>query len=194
MDRLPRSPGYDRLCGNGFMTTISRRTLICTGAAIAIPPALSTLIAGCNRNDPEPARQPDSDADGTNLDTVESYPPDDGKPMNVKYLEIVTPNVEALCDQYSRVHGITFGDPDANLGGARTAELNGGGLVGIRGPMRETETPVIRPYMLVDDLESAVAAAADAGAEIAIPSMEIAGHGTIAIVIQGGIECGLWQS
>ncbi len=59
--------------------------------------------------------------------------------------------------------------------------------------LRETETPVIRPYMLVENLEEAVAAAADAGAEIAIPSMELPGHGTIAVVTQGGIECGLWQ-
>ena len=109
------------------------------------------------------------------------------------YLEIVTPDVDALCNQYSAIHGTTFSEPDANLGGARTAKLNGGGLVGIRGPLRETETPVIRPYVLVDDIKASVAAAADAGAEIAIPSMEIPGHGTIAIVIQGGIECGLWQ-
>ena len=85
------------------------------------------------------------------------------------------------------------GDPDATFGNARTAKLNGGGLIGIRGPLRETETPVIRPYTLVEDIEGAVAAAADAGAEIAIPSMEIPGHGTIAVVIQGGIECGLCQ-
>ena len=113
--------------------------------------------------------------------------------MNVHYLEIVTPKVDALCDQYSRIHDVTFGEPDANLGGARTAKLNGGGFIAIRGPLRETETPVIRPYTLVENLEQAVAAAADAGAEIAIPSMELPGHGTIAVVIQGGIECGLWQ-
>ena len=113
--------------------------------------------------------------------------------MNVHYLEIVTPKVDTLCDQYSRIHGVSFSEPDANLGGARTARLNGGGFIAIRGPLRETETPVIRPYTLVDNLEEAVATAAAAGAEIAIRSMEIPGHGTIAIVIQGGIECGLWQ-
>lgn len=113
--------------------------------------------------------------------------------MKVHYLEIVTPKVKALCDQYSKIHGITFGEPDPNLGGARTAEFAGGGLIGIRAPLRENETPVIRPYTLVEDLKEAVATAADAGAEIAIDSMEIPGHGTIAVVIQGGIECGLWQ-
>ena len=113
--------------------------------------------------------------------------------MKVHYLEIVTPKVDALCDQYSKIHNVTFSEPDPNLGGARTAKLNGGGLIGIRGPLRETETPVVRPYTLVENLKEAVAAAADAGAEIAIPSMEIPGHGTIAVVIQGGVERGLWQ-
>ncbi len=88
---------------------------------------------------------------------------------------------------------MTFGDPDPNLGGARTATLHGGGMLGIRGPLRDDETPVVRPYILVDDIAASVTAAADAGAEIALPPMELPGHGTCAIVIQGGIECGLWQ-
>jgi len=113
--------------------------------------------------------------------------------MQVQYLEIVTPDVDAICAQYSKVHGVTFGDPDPNLGGARTAKLNGDGMLGIREPLRDSETPVVRPYVLVDDIAAAVTAAADAGAEIALPPMELPGHGTCAIVIQGGIECGLWQ-
>jgi len=113
--------------------------------------------------------------------------------MQVQYLEIVTPDVDAVCAQYSKVHGVTFGDPEPNLGGARTAKLTGGGMLGVRGPLRENETPVVRPYVLVNDIAAAVAAAADAGAKIALPPMALPGHGTCAIVIQGGIECGLWQ-
>ena len=113
--------------------------------------------------------------------------------MKVHYLEIVTPEVDALCDQYSTLHGIAFSEPDANLGGARTATLSGGGLLGIRGPVRDTETPVVRPYALVDDINASVDSAAKAGADVALPPMEIPGHGTCAIVIHGGIECGLWQ-
>lgn len=113
--------------------------------------------------------------------------------MRIHYLEIVTPDVDAMCAQYSKVHGVTFGDPDPNLGGARTAKLTDGGMLGVRGPLRANETPVVRPYLLVDDIAAAVAAAADAGAKIAVPSMELPGHGTCAIVIQGGIDCGLWQ-
>ena len=113
--------------------------------------------------------------------------------MKIHYLEIVTPEVDNLCDQYSAVHGITFGEPDANLGGARTANLSGGSLLGIRGPLRDTEAPIVRPYILVDDIRTAVDSAAEAGALIALPPMEIPEHGICAIVINGGIECGLWQ-
>jgi predicted enzyme related to lactoylglutathione lyase len=47
--------------------------------------------------------------------------------------------------------------------------------------------------MLVEDIAASVTAAADAGAKIALPAMELPGHGSCAIVIQGGIDCGLWQ-
>ena len=59
--------------------------------------------------------------------------------------------------------------------------------------MRDTEAPVVRPYLLVDDIEAAVKAAADAGAEIAMPAMEIPGQGRFAIYLLGGIDHGLWQ-
>jgi predicted enzyme related to lactoylglutathione lyase len=59
--------------------------------------------------------------------------------------------------------------------------------------LRETEEPVVRPYWLVDDIAAAVAAVVQAGGEIAIPPMEIPGHGTFAIYLQGGNDHGLWQ-
>lgn len=113
--------------------------------------------------------------------------------IKIYYLEIVTPDVEAACALYSKVYGVTFANSDQNLGGARTAHLAGGGMLGIRAPLRETEEPVVRPYVLVEDIKVSVEAAAESGAEIAIPPMEIPGYGQFAIVIQGGIESGLWQ-
>jgi predicted enzyme related to lactoylglutathione lyase len=113
--------------------------------------------------------------------------------MQIHYLEIVTEGVEAVCAAYAAADGVQFGEPDPGLGNARTAPLPGGGLVGVRAPMHETEEPVVRPYWLVDDIEAAVAAAVEAGGEVAHPPMEIPGHGTFAIYIQGGIHHGLWQ-
>ena len=113
--------------------------------------------------------------------------------MQVHYLEIVTKEVDAVCAAYAMAMGVQFGPPDAGLGGARTAALAGGGLVGVRAPLRETEEPVVRPYWLVDDIEAAVAAAVEAGGHLAHPPMEIPGHGTFAIYLQGGVDHGLWQ-
>jgi predicted enzyme related to lactoylglutathione lyase len=154
---------------------------------------MMTLITGCQQPDTDESNQEGSDADEVNRETREPIPPTAGDHMKVQYLEIVTPEVDALCVQYRTVHGISFSEPDANLGGARTAKLNSGGLLGIRGPLRDTETPVVRPYVLVEDIKASVASAAEAGAEIALPPMEIPEHGTCAIVIHSGIECGLWQ-
>jgi predicted enzyme related to lactoylglutathione lyase len=113
--------------------------------------------------------------------------------VTVYYLEIVTPEVDATCDALEKVHGVSFGEPIAELGQARTATSESGGRVGVRAPMRETEEPVVRPYVLVDDIEAAVDAARAAGGEIAMPPTEIPGQGKFAIYILGGIQHGLWQ-
>ena len=113
--------------------------------------------------------------------------------MQIYYLEIVTNEVDAVCAAYEAANGVQFGTLDPRLGNARTAKMPGGGLVGVRAPLRETETPVVRPYWLVDDIEAAVAAVAKAGGEIALPPMSLPGHGTCAIYLQGGVDHGLWQ-
>lgn len=114
--------------------------------------------------------------------------------MEIHYLEVVTTDVDATCTLYSSIHGVTFGDADQDLGGARLARWANGAMLGVRAPMHAGERPVVRPYILVEDIEAAVAAAAESGAEITVPPMEIPNHGTIAIVYQGGIESGLWQA
>jgi predicted enzyme related to lactoylglutathione lyase len=113
--------------------------------------------------------------------------------MLIQYLEVVTPEVDATCAALAKLHGVTFSEPEAALGNSRTAELSNGGKIGVRAPMHEAEEAVVRPYVLVDDIEAAVAAAVEAGGEIAHPPMELPGHGTFAIYIQGGIHHGLWQ-
>ena len=113
--------------------------------------------------------------------------------VDIFYLEIVSPNVDQVCSMYEAIHGVVFDAPEPGLGGARTASLANGGLIGIRAPMRADETPIVRPYLLVDDIEEAVRAAEEAGALVAHPPFEILGRGTFAILIQGGVQHGLWQ-
>jgi len=177
------------------MTSLDRRKLLHAGIAFAVPLGSMPLLSGLQ----ESAKKASNDEtlqEGETKNSVDKNPKQEnkGKTMQIQYLEIVTSDADALCKQYSAIHGCTFSDPVMNLGNARIADLKGGGKLAIRGPLRPDETPVIRPYVLVEDVEKAVAAAKDAGAEVAIPKMEIPGHGTIGIVIQGGIECGLWQN
>ena len=115
------------------------------------------------------------------------------QPVAIHYLEIVTPEVDATCAALAAVHGVEFGGPVVELGNARTAMLTGGGRIGVRAPMRETEAPVVRPYVRVRDIAAAARAAESAGGQIALPPTEIPGQGTIVIYIMGGIEHGLWQ-
>ena len=63
----------------------------------------------------------------------------------------------------------------------------------MRGPLRDTEKPVVRPYWLVDDIHAALDAAVKQGALVAHPALEIPGKGTFAIYIQGGVDHGLWE-
>lgn len=112
--------------------------------------------------------------------------------MRIHYLEIVTNDVEAVCADYAAT-GADFGEPVPELGNARTAVLADGGIVGVRAPLSATEQPVVRPYWLVEDVETAYAAAVAAGAEPAHPPLEIPEHGTFAIYLRGGNDHGLWQ-
>lgn len=113
--------------------------------------------------------------------------------MKVHYLEIVTKDVDAVCSAYASALDLRFGEPEAGLGGARTATMEDGGIVGVRNPLRDSEAPVVRPYWLVSDISAALSAIESAGGFIALPAMELPGHGTIAIYIQGGNDHGLWQ-
>ncbi len=131
---------------------------------------------------------------GCALSTPSKTSSESERSMHVQYLEIVTPEVDATCKVLSAARGVTFSEPVPELGMARTAALVGGGQIGVRAPMRDTEEPVVRPYVLVEDIESAVAAAKSAGAEIALPPTEIPGRATFAIYILGGIQHGLWQN
>jgi predicted enzyme related to lactoylglutathione lyase len=93
--------------------------------------------------------------------------------LRVHYLEIVASDVDAVCAAYEAALGVTFGSADPLLGGARTAPPPDGGSVGVRGPLRDTEEPVVRPYWLVDDIEAAIAAATKDWAFVAHPPLEI---------------------
>jgi predicted enzyme related to lactoylglutathione lyase len=113
--------------------------------------------------------------------------------MAVHYLEVVSNDVDTLTGLYQRMHGLSFGPPDADLGQARVATQPDGTLVGIRKPLAAHEQPIIRTYIAVEDIQQAAKKAEDSGATIAYPPTRQGQRGTFAIVIQGDVEHGLWQ-
>lgn len=114
--------------------------------------------------------------------------------MAIQYLEIVTTDVDGVCSTLSDVHSIEFGASEPNFGNARLAILGNGGRLGVRAPLSEDEgAPVVRPYILVENIEAAIAEAEANGAEFAMLATEIPGHGKFAIYFQGGIQFGLWE-
>ena len=173
------------------MPRINRRNVLRVGLASMVLPGATILNLGCTPDQDNGAGNAEELPDDQS--NIHDKNADRGSTMKIQYLEIVTTDVDAACELYSQMHGVTFGNADQSLGGARTAKLANGGMLGIRAPLRPTEKPVVRPYVLVEDIKAAVAAAAESGAVVAMPPTEIAGHGQFAIVIHGGIESGLWQ-
>ena len=51
----------------------------------------------------------------------------------------------------------------------------------------------MRMYLSVEDIQQAATKAEESGATLAYPPTRQGDHGTFAIVIQGGVEHGLWQ-
>lgn len=121
--------------------------------------------------------------------------PDQNGPSNMRihYLEIVRRDVAAQCAALERVHGLSFGPAVADLGQARVAEAPGGSLIGVRAPLAEHEQPIIRTYLEVEDIASAVKEAEAAGAVVAYPPTQQGGTGTWAIYFLGDVQLGLWQ-
>ena len=111
----------------------------------------------------------------------------------VHYLEIVTPDVEAVRNLYEESYGWHFQPIEPALGNAFVAELPGGVLCGIRAPMHAEEKPTVRTYVRVADIKTSVQRATQLGATVLLEQMEIPGHGVIAIYLHGGIEHGIWQ-
>ena len=153
---------------------MSKRRLPCA-ALMAV--GFLSMSLGCR---PAQRTEPDAKPEGSTR-------------MSVHYLEIVSNDVDALAGLYERMHGLTFGPPDADLGQARVATRPDGTLVGIRKPLAAHEQPIVRTYLAVDDIQAAVKKAEQAGALVAYPPTRQGARGTFAIVIQGDVQHGLWQ-
>lgn len=112
----------------------------------------------------------------------------------IKYLEVVTDKFDETVHAYEASLGLSFEGPIAELGYAKIVKLPNEGMIGVRKPMHESETPVVRPYILVDSLEAELKKIEQTDADIALPFMELPGYGKIAIYFLGENQFGLWQN
>lgn len=111
----------------------------------------------------------------------------------VTHIEFPADDIERAKRFYSAVAGWEFGEmegfPDYWL--FRSSEASGGGL-GKRG---ESVGNVIRVYITVDKLETAVAAAEANGGAVIAPPADVPGQGRYAVVRDPeGTEIGLWEN
>jgi len=113
--------------------------------------------------------------------------------MKVRYLEIVTPDVDGTVAVLSGSTETGFDGPVPELGNAMLATFPDGSQVSVRAPMHDAEVPVTRTYFLTENIEAATEAAIAAGAELAHPVMEIPGRGKFSIFFNGDNQFGLWQ-
>ena len=113
--------------------------------------------------------------------------------MKIHYYEVVTENVDSVVSLFEKQYDVSFGAKIPEMGQARIARKTDGTLVGVRAPLAQHETPIIRTYVAVDDIGKAVAEAEKLGAKTAYPPTNQAPWGTFAIVIQGGVQLGYWQ-
>ncbi len=113
--------------------------------------------------------------------------------MNIHYLEIVTDEVDSLVSMYEQLYSVSFGEKVPEMGQARVAKLSNGNLIGIRAPLAEHESAIVRTYASTDDIEAMVKKAEACGGVVAYPPTRQGEWGRFAIVIHGGVQHGFWQ-
>jgi hypothetical protein len=112
--------------------------------------------------------------------------------MAIHYLEVVSDDVPATVTLFTRVHGVDFSTVP-EFGPAEVATLGDGTLLGVRAPLADHESPIVRTYLAVENIQAAVEAAQEAGATLAFGPMPLGEQGTFAICILGALEQGYWQ-
>ena len=111
----------------------------------------------------------------------------------ITHVEFPADDVERAKRFYAAVAGWEFGEMEGfpNYFLFRSGEGQGGGL-GRRG---ESVGSVIRVYITVDNLETAVAAAEANGGSVVTPPSDVPGQGRYAAVTDSeGSEIGLWEN
>jgi predicted enzyme related to lactoylglutathione lyase len=110
------------------------------------------------------------------------------------WVDLMTTDVDRSREFYGQLFGWEAEEPNAEFGGYLTFTLNGTPVAGCMASQAETDTPVWSVYLNAADAAKTVDAAAEYGAQIIVPSMQVGDLGTMAVLGDpGGASIGLWQ-
>lgn len=118
------------------------------------------------------------------------------------WIDLGTHPIDEAVSFYSQAFGWTVPEGNPEFGGYRMAESGGAPVAGmmssLMGPDGEADEPQYPTwwtvYLAVEDCAAATRAAVAAGGSIAVPTMEIAGLGAMAVVMDpSGAAVGLWE-
>ena len=110
------------------------------------------------------------------------------------WVDVATPDIDASAAFYCGLFGWEFGGahPEIPYG---MFLLDGKLVAGVGALQDENQPPAWATYIAADDADATVAAAVAAGAQVAVPAMDILDSGRMAVLIDPvGAFIGLWQS
>jgi len=112
------------------------------------------------------------------------------------WVDLATSDAEAARAFYTGLFGWEWEiSTDPQFGGYAQATLRGKRVAGLGTRMDESQPVVWTTYLAVDDADKVVAAAAEQGGTVVLPTMEIGEDGRMAVLADPtGALFGLWQS
>lgn len=123
-------------------------------------------------------------------------------PGRPTWIDLATPDLDAAQEFYSQLFGWGFADQGADFGGYRMitkdGKFVGGAMSSLMGPEGPTDQPQVPTcwtvYLHTPDMNATLAAAAQSGATVMLPAMDVGDAGRMGLVSDpAGAVVGLWQ-
>lgn len=110
------------------------------------------------------------------------------------WIDLNTSDTAAARDFYTGVFGWTAGEASADFGGYFMFEHKGSPVAGCMPAMPDAPSDLWSVYLTVTDAGKTLQTAAASGGQVAVPAMDVADLGAMAMVLDpGGTAIGLWQ-
>ncbi|HVQ57877.1 MAG TPA: VOC family protein [Solirubrobacterales bacterium] len=117
-------------------------------------------------------------------------------PGTPSWVELGTPDMEATIGFYKDLFGWEIPEQpnSAQLGGYRRAKLRGKDVAGVSPLQQEGQPPVWSTYVSVADADATVETVKDAGGQVIVEPLDVAGLGKMAVFTDPtSAVCGIWE-